>query len=207
MHNSADWSNIIEGRKRAKGLPGVLNLPKVDTLIDALGKVLKKGDALLDFGANDRNLKSALERAGIDVKYSSVDIDRNLPHDYYEISAIERTFDAIVATEVVEHMPVMRVVEFMGAASRLLNRGGHIVITTPNVCHPVVFWRDCTHITPLRYDEVYGLLHSSGFEDIKVFRLGKFKLKQQIVAFLYSPLLKLLRMDYMPGILAIARKR
>ncbi len=91
-------------------------------------------------------------------------------------------------------------------ARGLLKKGGIFIASTPNVCHPVVFWRDCTHITPFRYDELYGMLTQAGFSGVQIYRTGTFSLKDRLVALLYRPLLRLLRMDFAPGIAAVATK-
>lgn len=201
-----DWNEIFKGRKKAS-LPNILKLPMVPGRMDILSKVIRNDDKVLDMGANDRTLEKLLLSAGIRARYFSFDIDKTLPHDYYDLDNITDTFDAITAFELVEHMKPFDIVTLFKAASRLLKKGGVFVVSTPNVCHPVHFWRDCTHITPVRYDELYGLLASSGFGDIKIYRSGKLKKKELVTAFLYRPLIKLLKMDFVPSIIAVAKAK
>ena len=199
-----EWNGIMKGRKLAsERLPHILRLPLVGSGRDLLLKFLKKGSSVLDMGANDRNVGRFLKERGVEVEYLSFDVDRSLEHDYYNLKDIDRTFDAVVLFDVIEHMSVKEAAACLSEARRLLKKGGVLVVSTPNVCHPVVFWRDCTHITAFRYDELYGLMASAGFEDIRIYRCGSFSLRDRLVAFLLSPVLRLLRMDYAPGIVAV----
>ena len=202
-----DWNTVIKGRRLAASLPHILKLPVIKSVHDLIPRYLKKGDSLLDIGANDRHIKTLLERNGIDIKYFSLDIDQSFKHDYNDIKAVDRRFNMLLAIEVIEHIDPAVAMELFRSAFGMLEKDGVFLISTPNVCHPVVFWRDCTHITPFRYDELYGLLASAGFGDIEVFRIGSTRLKDRLLALYYRPLLRLMRMDFASGIAAAARKR
>jgi len=206
MANGIDWSKIRKGRDTAaKSLPKITKIPIVKSNRQVISDILKDGDAILDIGANNRSLEKYLRSITRKVSYFSLDIDKNLPHDYYDMAAIDRKFDVIVALDVIEHMTLIDTVVLFGRIHELLNPSGRVVISTPNVCHPVRFWRDCTHITPYRYDELAGLLISAGFHDIKIYRIKDMKTKDKIRYWIYSPLLRLLDIDFAPGIVAVAK--
>jgi len=201
------WGEITKGRARAgKGLAHILKLPIVPGARDLLAGFLKDGDSLLDIGAGDRNLERFLSGRGLNLRYSSCDTDTTFKHDYHDMDSIDSAFDAVAAFEVIEHMDPGSVLVYFKKVVEILERDGVFVVSTPNVCHPVVFWRDCTHITPFRYDELYGLLAEAGFGEIEIYRTGAFSLKQRVTAIYYRPLLRLLRMDFAPGIAAVARR-
>jgi len=203
-----NWNEIFSGRKKAlQELPNILRLPTVRDRSEILRRLVKDGDSLLDMGAHVRGLEGFFSGEKKGVKYFSFDVDRTLKHDYYSLDEIDRTFDVVTVFEVVEHLAPAMVVEFLKKASSSLNDNGLIVISTPNVCHPVVFWRDFTHITPVRYDELSGLLLSAGFSDVKIYRSGSFRLRDRFFALVFRPLIRLLRMDWFPGIIATARRR
>lgn len=205
--DTINWTEVFMGRKEAtRNLPNILKLPTVRGRMDILTRRVKDNDLVLDMGAHDRTTGKLIEKAGIKAKYFSLDVDRTHKHDYYSMDEIDRRFDVVMAFEFVEHITPTEIVEFFKKAASILKENGLIVISTPNVCHPVYLWRDCTHITPVRHDELYGLLHSTGFSDIEIFRSGKFKWKQRFWAFVFRPLIKLLRMDYYPSIIATARR-
>lgn len=201
------WSAISGGRAGAgSALPHILKLPIVPSARGLLEGLLKDGDRVLDVGANDRNLERFLVEKGVKMEYKSCDVDTGTAQDFYSLDSVTGEFDAIAALEVIEHASPVEAAGIFAAAFRLCKEGGVFVVSTPNVCHPVVFWRDCTHITPFRYDELYGMLAQAGFNNIRIYRTGTFSLKDRLVALLYRPLLRLLRMDFAPGIAAVATK-
>lgn len=203
----ARWSEVTRGRQAAHSLPPILRLPLARDGRELLLGFLRNGVSLLDIGAHDRNLQRFIEAQGFTISYASLDVDRSREHDYYELSSVDRSFDIVVAFDVVEHMTVGEAMECFRRVQRdLLKPGGVFLVGTPNVSHPVVFWRDCTHITPFRYDELYGLLAAAGFSRIEIIRCGRFSLRDRVTALCFRPLLKLLRLDFAPGITAIARK-
>ena len=206
MASGIDWSKIRRGRDAAsKSLPKITKIPIVKSNRQVISNILKDGDAILDIGANNRSLEKYIRSITGKVSYFSLDIDKNLAHDYYDMAAIDRKFDVIVALDVIEHMTLIDTVVLFGRIHELLNPSGRVVISTPNVCHPVRFWRDCTHITPYRYDELAGLLISAGFHDIKIYRIKDMKTKDKLRSWIYRPLLRLLDIDFAPGIVAVAK--
>ena len=201
-----EWENLRKGRELAsRRLPHILAIPVIGSAREMLLRLIKKGDRLLDVGANDRNLEGFLAGRGVTVSYSSCDTDHSHHHDYYDLESVSQTFDIVTAFEVIEHMEPAHVAECFARVKRLIKEGGHFIISTPNVCNPVVFWRDCSHVTPFRYDELYGLLHGAGFSDIRIYRCGSRRLRDRLLALYYRPLLRLMRMDFATGIVAVAK--
>jgi len=204
--SNIEWNKIRTGRDQAvSNLKPILKLPLIASSMDLIHKVVREGDKLLDVGANNRNLEKDLQTSGKQVEYYSYDIDRSLPHDYYDLSEITLQFDVVTILEVIEHIPPGDVARLFQRVAELLKPDGTIIVSTPNVCHPVRFWRDCTHITPFRYDELAGLLHSTGFTGIEVFRLKKMRIKDWLRYWFSLPTLRLLDIDFAPGIVVRAK--
>lgn len=201
-----NWSRVRKGRDAAnRELPPLRRLPLEDSGRSLLLKTVSKGDQILDIGANDRNVEALLNARGVKVDYRSFDMDRSLPHDYYDLAQVDRQFSLILIFDVIEHLMPTDVATLLDRVRDLLQPGGRILVSTPNVDHPVRFWRDCTHITPFRYDELSGFLMVSGFIEIEVFRLKKMKAKDWLRYAIAQPVLRLLDIDFAPGIAVRAK--
>ena len=110
-------------------------------LLDAAAGVLKPGTHVLEFGAGTGSLIGMLRESGFDGAITGADIlpKPELPGtgvswiegDLNErLPAADASFDAIISTEVIEHLENPRAVfrEFR----RLLRPGGALLVTTPN---------------------------------------------------------------------------
>ena len=201
-----NWSRVRAGRDAAaRKLPPLRRLPIEESVRSLLLKMVSDDDHILDIGANDRNIQSLLQARGTNADYRSFDMDRSLPHDYYHLAEVNRQFSLILIFDVIEHLTPTDVSTLLNRVRELLLPSGRVLISTPNVDHPVRFWRDCTHITPFRYDELSGFLFASGFENIEVFRLKKMKVKDWLRYLVAQPVLRLLDIDFAPGIAVRAR--
>lgn len=200
------WGIVLKGRLKARELFSLRKIPLVPNIDRIIKDYIDKNAKILDVGAGTRRLKRCLDKIGYAGIYKSMDLDDFIPHDYRSFDEITDKFDCVILLEVIEHNKPKDVLELFKNIYEVLNPDGKILISTPNVNHPTRFWRDCTHITPFRYDEVAGFLISCGYKNIKIFRVRKLKISQKILVFLYRPLLKLLDMDIAPGLVIIAEK-
>lgn len=208
MTSKNKWSYLKSGRTEAtKNLPLILSLPLINSYRELLIDHVEEGMSLLDVGANDRRLYNYItEKTHKKIIYESYDIDNSLFHDYYNIDEIKKKFDIITMFEVVEHMEIDEIKKVFCKVRDILNDGGLFFVSTPNVYHPVRFWRDSSHITPFAYDELVGLLISANFSDFRVYRIKKnMKFKDLFRYWLYKPLIKLLGIDFAPGIVVIGK--
>jgi 2-polyprenyl-3-methyl-5-hydroxy-6-metoxy-1,4-benzoquinol methylase len=156
-------------------------------LLDAASGVLKPNAQLLEFGAGTGQLITLLRESGFggpitgadilpkpelpgcDVAWIDADLNEPLP-------AAAASFDAVISTEVIEHLENPRAVfrEFR----RLLRNGGVLLVTTPNQeslrsllslvvrGHYVDFLDGSypAHITPLVRTDFIRLCAENGFE-------------------------------------------
>lgn len=113
-----------------------------------------------------------------DAGYVAIDTNEAKAHFGYEMPdtlyfegttwpVADSTFDAVLATEVLEHVPSTS--EFLREARRCLKPGGLLVLTVPFAARwhyiPHDFWR----FTPSALDRV---LRDTGFEDVAVYARG-----------------------------------
>lgn len=203
-----DWQKIKVAREcAARSLKPLHKTPLIHDSRDFLLKKTADGSSLLDVGANDRNLEKAIQRSARKIDYFSCDIDRSLPHDYYDLSTVDRQFEVICLFDVIEHLHPEIAMNVLEQIFRLLVPGGLVYVTTPNVDHPTRFWRDCTHITPFRYDELAGFVSAAQFDDVEVWRIARYKWQDRLRHVLARPVLRLLGIDFAPSILVVGKKK
>lgn len=204
------WSDIKGRREEVKSLyPSIFTLPVMYcTKRELVSDVIKdiKG-RVLDIGAADRFVEDICARAGKEVEYRSMDVERSGFHDYYSLDMIRETFNAIFLLDVLEHMSLSEGRMLVLRCKEMLNPGGKIILTVPNNNHPTAFGGDCTHLTSYRFHEVGGVLLSAGFNELQIFRISaKKRLKHRLLAFLLMPVLRFLDVDFATGILLIAKR-
>jgi hypothetical protein len=174
---------------------------------EPLARFMAPGMKLLDIGANRRTLKGYIENAlRAEIVYKSMDIDRSFGHDFYSLEEISGEYDAIACFEVVEHMSPKEGLELFSKAHDLLVGGGRLFVSTPNVYHPMSFWSDSTHITPFRLRHLAGWMATAGFTRFWAFRVVSMTWKKRIRYWRYRGLLRLLNIDFAPGIVVVGEK-
>ena len=204
-----DWTLINKAKNLVEDQldQPILKMPIIRDYREPLAGFLRPGMKVLDIGANDRSLKVYLDRAlNSSVAYKSMDVDRSHKHDFYSLDEIEEPFDAIGCFEVVEHMTPGMALEIFQRAYRLLNSNGRIFVSTPNVYHPMSFWSDATHITPFRIRHLAGWMATAGFSRFWGYRVCNLNWKRRWRYWRYRGLLRLLNLDFAPGILVVGEK-
>lgn len=185
----------------------ILKLPIIRDYREPLTKFLRPGMKVLDIGANDRSLKAFLDHhLDFEVVYMSMDIDRSHNHDFHTLEEIAEEFHAIACFEVVEHLTAGMALDLFRKAYKLLNPSGRLFVSTPNVYHPMSFWSDCTHITPFRFRHLAGWMALAGFSRFWGYRVVDLTWKKRLRYWRYRGLLRLLNIDFAPGILVIGEK-
>lgn len=205
-----DWHTVRKAKKIVKDQLNkpILKFPIVADYRKPLADFLKPGMSILDIGAYRRELKSYLETAvGAGLDYRSMDIDRSFEHDFYALEDITGKFEAIACYEVVEHLSPQMVSRLFLKAYDLLKPEGRMFVSTPNVHHPVGFWCDSTHITPFRIRHLAGWMAMAGFQRFWGYRVVRMTWKKRLRYLRYRGLLRLLNMDFAPGILIVGEKR
>lgn len=202
------WSRLYRFRKEAAARLGPLYaLPLVKRASDVLVDIARPGMRVLEVGAGDRRMRSKLERAHGRVHYESLDVDPQGDHDYRELSEVTSEYDLLFAFEVIEHLPVEEIVDWLTALAHCTGRGGKLLLSTPNTYYPPAYLRDATHRTPLCYDELAALCTAAGWQVERVCRVYHEPVHRALVRrHLFGWLFRLLGLDFAKQIVLIARR-
>ena len=201
------WDLFYQHRKKIKKqFQPFWKIKIIKKPLEILRKELTPTDSILDIGAGNRMIGEKITRALGIQNYKSMDIDRKQFHDYYSLDEIKESFDAVLLFEVIEHLDLEEGIDLIRKIYSLLNPGGKLVMTTPNLYHPNRYW-DCHHKTPYRYDELGGLLSATGFITRNVCRIyNDAFLRRLFRIYVAAPLHRYLNVDFAPSILIIAHK-
>ncbi|MFA5787443.1 MAG: methyltransferase domain-containing protein [Actinomycetota bacterium] len=139
---------------------------------------------VVDLGCGTGEVLDAMVRAGVDARGvdSSSDIvlacrERGLPVVEadaleYLVNAPDASLGAILALQLVEHLPPKRMVHLVREAERALRPGGVLIAETVNIENLSVFARtfyiDLTHVTPVHPVALSLLCQAAGFPDVQV---------------------------------------
>lgn len=203
-----EWSKIFEFRELIhKRYKDVWHIPLIKRRSVLFKRFLRDGMRVLDVGAGFRGAENEIKKLGISIDYKSMDIDKSIYHDYYDLSDIKEDFDAILLFEVIEHLSLEDGINLLKKLHRLTKKNGVIIVSTPNIFNPSRFMRDATHKTFYAYDELSGILNLSGYQIEEIYRsyndaFHRYFFKVFITGFLF----KTFGIDYAYSIFIVARK-
>ena len=202
------WSEQLRWREAVhRRYPDLKSLAIVRKRLPFILKHLKDGETVLEIGAFNRELGDRIKKYCPQAAYKSVDIDPTYPHDYSSLDEVKERFDLVLLFEVIEHLDWDDGRKMVARIFEILNPGGRVIISTPNVYTPGQYWKDVSHRTPYHYEELGGLLLGQQFELVKVCRLySEPALHFFIKVYLLSPLFRLLSIDFAKSILVVGRK-
>lgn len=202
------WSRQYELRRGiARRLGTIFQLPLSKRARDVLVGEVRDGDAILEVGAGDRRMREVIAAARQETTYQSMDIDPHGDHDYNSLTDIPHTYDVVFAFEVVEHISLQQLQEFLPQAVALLKPGGRLILSTPNIYYPPAYLRDITHMTPLCYDELGALVEGAGAEVTSITRIHNDPLHRLVLRrYLLGWLFRTIGIDYARQIVLCARR-
>jgi len=199
------WNRLMQWRSECYSRFGsVLDRPVV-TVAEVLATFVRPGEQVLDIGAGaHKPFEQSVTREN--ARYFSMDIDPNGTFDFRSFEDVppELYFDLIIASQVLEHVPVDQAYEMVLSAATHMAGAGNIIVTVPNAAHPVR-QRDCTHVTPWPMNDLYSLLRSAGLSITSMARYSKFPLTANpLKRWVVETVCKEFRMDWCDSIIAVA---
>jgi cyclopropane fatty-acyl-phospholipid synthase-like methyltransferase len=142
------------------------------------------GARILDIGCGTGHFLYYLEKKGytdflgIDISPQQVDFCRkNVSKSVEQADAFEflkekkNTYDAIVANDLLEHIPKEEIVKFLKRVNAALKDEGVFLIRTPNMGNPFAVYsryKDFTHEVGFTDRSLYQVFWTAGFRDIQV---------------------------------------
>jgi SAM-dependent methyltransferase len=209
MGKEFSWSKLFEYRDKIhERYPDIWDLKILRKRFPLMVNTIRDGERVLDIGASNRNLEGRLKRHYPNLIYKSMDVDRGQFHDFYSLEEIQESFDIVFMFEVIEHLDLEEGVGVLKKSYDLLNEGGRLILTTPNVFNPSRFWRDATHKVAYCYDELGGLLLAQGFSIMAMYRTYNDVFHRYLFRlYVMAPLHRYLGVDFAKSILIVADKK
>lgn len=208
MCKHISWSDQYNFRRAVAARFGrVFDLPLERRVRDVLLAAVVDGARVLEVGAGDRRMGALLAERRREIDYRSMDIDTRGQHDYRDLADVDRTFDCVFAFEVIEHIDFADIPGWLARLAELVAPGGALLLTTPNTFYPPAYLRDASHRTPLCYDELGGLVESTGLEVRRLVRIYHDPVPRRIARrYLLGWLFRLIGIDFARQIMLVAAK-
>ncbi len=208
MSEETSWSRLFKHRDKIhEKYPEIWDLKILRKRFPLMLEMIRDGERVLDMGASNRNLESRLKRHFPRLIYKSMDIDREQFHDFYSLEEIRECFDVVFLFEVIEHLDLEEGIRLLKRIYELLDPGGRLILTTPNVFNPSRYWRDATHKVAYCYDELAGLLMAQQFQVRAMYRTySDAFLRYLFRIYVMAPLHRYLGIDFAKSILIVAEK-
>jgi len=208
MAERVSWSKLFEYRgKIHERYPDIWDLKILRKRFPLMLKTIRDGEKVLDIGASDRSLEKRLKHHFPKLIYKSVDVDREKFHDFYNLEEIRESFSVVFLFEVIEHLELEEGFQLLKSIYDLLEEGGRLIMTTPNIFNPSRFWRDATHKVAYCYDELAGILLANHFQVNAMYRkYNDAILRYAFRVYIMGPLHRYLGIDFAKSILVVAEK-
>jgi SAM-dependent methyltransferase len=203
-----NWSELYAARRVIqKRYKKIWNVPIGKRYSEVLYKYGRDNARVLEIGAGGRGLKRRLTDWWPKTQYKSYDIDQNTEQDFYNLEDICGKYDIVCMFEVIEHVRPETAKNILAKCYEVLEPGGLLFVTTPNIFYPPNYLRDATHITPWCYDELGAISLMTGFDVTGIYRLYNDPLLARLThRILFYPFHRVLGIDFAKKLILIAHK-
>jgi hypothetical protein len=123
---------------------------------------IRDAESLLDIGAGNLRVKRLFQGAGYRGLYHTLDPGPEFEHDYRDLADVQQNYDAIIILDVIEHLPLNDGLGLIDGAIARLNRGGNLIVQTPNArCISNPMGWDMTHRQLYNLPELWAYVTAS----------------------------------------------
>ena len=132
---------------------GINYISTIEMVLDALGQLEIQN--VIDIGCGDGRLAREIHRrfrgievVAVDRSTRAISLAQAMNHDFPEVEfkavdvarhAPDRQFDAAILMEVYEHIPLDETSGFLAGVSRMLKKGGVLLVTVPHSNKPLEY--------------------------------------------------------------------
>ncbi|MGO9449520.1 MAG: class I SAM-dependent methyltransferase [Candidatus Binataceae bacterium] len=173
---------------------------------------LKGAATVLDVGAGDLRLAHRFRDAGFAGRYDTLEPFGERSYTYSNLSQVNRTYDAVLFIDVIEHLTLDEGLGTLGRLAGLLNQGGVLIVQTPNarcIRNPLSW--DMTHLHCYNGPDLWAYLRCIGLDVEGCYRIvfgvkPSFPLGTIAAALKAFLIARVIGSDYADNIALIARK-
>jgi len=202
------YASLNDKRREAvERFGSIYDLPVIRSPYDYLKKGYA-GGKLLDVGAGTEHFTRrylGLEEGS----YHSLDNDPSGKFTFADISEIPagQRYRWIVLNQILEHMTIEQTGDMLAALREHLEDEGQLVITVPNVFHPIRYWGDPTHVTHWNYASLYAVCGHVGLQVVDIYRYSKRRGPMDPLSWLVERIMRrLYQIDWCQSIMLIATR-
>lgn len=206
--SSLSWSQITQWRNECYTRFGSIHKIPVIDREEITNQWAMRSKEILDIGAGiQKQLKALLSQP--DQRYYALDNDPAGDFDFSNFEDVppNKTFDLMVANQVLEHLSIDSTIKLLNQAYKHLEHGGAIIVTVPNVAHPVRYWGDVTHVTPWPLFDLYSVMRGAEFEILAIYRYNKAPLPRNFLKrMIVDTVCDVFRIDWCISLMIIGQK-
>ncbi len=164
------------------------------------------------YALNKMNYKNVI---GIDISDEQIEIAKSRKLNCIKVDAFKflninkEKYDVIIAFNFIEHFNLEKILELLTLCYKRLNKGGVIILSTPNASNPLAIhhiYGDLTHKIAFTETSIRQLLIAAGFRKIKLKNVkpfGRFddkiikRVSKLIMTFIIKVIWKLIQIFYL----------